>query len=675
MPRGRGGENGSENQEGVVSFETLRDEGNHFVHVQQYHKAVESFTKALELKPDDCQCLVIRSKCHLQLGNAEASLADAELALEQESEQPLVKGLYQKAEALYQKGDFETALIFYHRGNKLRPELQEFRLGIQKSQEAINNSIGSPDSVKLEANRGDMSYFYKQEEEQKAKDLEKLQRKQAEKEAKKQQKGSYQKPTAKKEERKERDAPKGSGDAKTVKQLLGDLFCDKEYLEKLLKDQSLTGNTKRNDMSRDIKDKVCDGLEYLHNRAEFWRQQKPMYARKRDKDRQREEWNKSRRSGRGNMEKVLRNLEEIDEAQTQGKHQESLEKAKNTLTIVQNASDDEIQNKPELMASLYSSIGNCYLELNKLNQAMDYHNRDLDIAREYNLEDAKSRALDNLGRVHARKGEYEKAIEVWQEKIPSSKSPLESTWLYHEIGRCYLEIGKYSEARDYGEKSLMAAREADDGGWQLHASVLCAQSEVKLCDYQSAADSFEKALELARQQKDEAAEQAINKALDEVNEKIVRGVKEGDGDEDEQAGKRKEPSPPPKQPTPPPKEPTPEPPRTKSVSIKEEVEEAQQEDQVEEEPQQQQQQQQDTVPASSPEPQIEVEQQVEQQETSQQQQQQQQQEVPEQEPTTIDEGESARNKTSPEPTNTDKEQTDKEQTDKEQTDDDGKHWF
>lgn len=53
------------------------------------------------------------------------------------------QGLFQKAEALYQKGDFETALMYYHRGHKLRPELQEFRLGIQKSQEAINNSIGS----------------------------------------------------------------------------------------------------------------------------------------------------------------------------------------------------------------------------------------------------------------------------------------------------------------------------------------------------------------------------------------------------------------------------------------------------------------------------------------------------------------------------------------------------
>lgn len=42
MPRG---DEGSENQEGAISFETLRDEGQHFVHVQQFDKAIESFTK------------------------------------------------------------------------------------------------------------------------------------------------------------------------------------------------------------------------------------------------------------------------------------------------------------------------------------------------------------------------------------------------------------------------------------------------------------------------------------------------------------------------------------------------------------------------------------------------------------------------------------------------------
>lgn len=42
MPRG---DTESENQEGAISFETLRDEGQHFVHVQQFDKAIESFTK------------------------------------------------------------------------------------------------------------------------------------------------------------------------------------------------------------------------------------------------------------------------------------------------------------------------------------------------------------------------------------------------------------------------------------------------------------------------------------------------------------------------------------------------------------------------------------------------------------------------------------------------------
>lgn len=53
------------------------------------------------------------------------------------------KGVFQKAEALYAKGDFEMALVHYHRGKQFRPEIDEFRLGIQKAREAIDNSIGS----------------------------------------------------------------------------------------------------------------------------------------------------------------------------------------------------------------------------------------------------------------------------------------------------------------------------------------------------------------------------------------------------------------------------------------------------------------------------------------------------------------------------------------------------
>lgn len=55
----------------------------------------------------------------------------------------MFQGLCIKAESLYQMGDFENALVYFHRGFKERPEFEDFRLGIQKAKEAITNSIGS----------------------------------------------------------------------------------------------------------------------------------------------------------------------------------------------------------------------------------------------------------------------------------------------------------------------------------------------------------------------------------------------------------------------------------------------------------------------------------------------------------------------------------------------------
>jgi len=52
------------------------------------------------------------------------------------------------------------ALVYYHRGNKLRPELNEFRLGIQKAKEAINNSIGGTITIIFFYIRQKINYFY-----------------------------------------------------------------------------------------------------------------------------------------------------------------------------------------------------------------------------------------------------------------------------------------------------------------------------------------------------------------------------------------------------------------------------------------------------------------------------------------------------------------------------------
>lgn len=68
-------------------------------------------------------------------------------------------------------------------------------------------------------------------------------------------------------------------------------------------------------------------------------------------------------------------------------------------------------------------------------------------------------------------------IPRWEEKIPLAKTTLEKTWLFHEIGRCYLELDQPWQAQHYGEKSQQCAEEEGDIEWQLNASVLVAQAQ------------------------------------------------------------------------------------------------------------------------------------------------------------------------------------------------------
>ena len=52
--------------------------------------------------------------------------------------------LYQKAEALFYRGDYEAALMLYHRGQHMRPNAAEFRMGIQRCEDVISKMCGKP---------------------------------------------------------------------------------------------------------------------------------------------------------------------------------------------------------------------------------------------------------------------------------------------------------------------------------------------------------------------------------------------------------------------------------------------------------------------------------------------------------------------------------------------------
>ncbi|KAG6450434.1 hypothetical protein O3G_MSEX006563 [Manduca sexta] len=188
-----------------------RDEATGHLKNGNYERALTSLYKAIELAPEEKAAYVARSKCYLLLGEPRSALADAEAALKLDPKD--AKALLRKAEALYYCGEFEMSLVHYHRGLRTRPDLNDFRLGVQKAQEAIENTIGAVKTVKKTGKRAA---------------------------------------------------------SKSARPVLGQLMSDKIYLENLIKNPDLAIADKKNDI---VVKQAQEAIRFLENREEFWRQQ------------------------------------------------------------------------------------------------------------------------------------------------------------------------------------------------------------------------------------------------------------------------------------------------------------------------------------------------------------------------------------------------------------------
>ncbi|KAF2979061.1 hypothetical protein EK904_012389 [Melospiza melodia maxima] len=354
----------------VLSFGNLMSEGIALSRRGQHEKALGRFNDALKLRGADKHCLITRSKCFLRLGDTENSLKDAEASLQ--IDDTFYEGLYQKAESLYAMGDFEFALVFYHRGRRLRPDLHKFLLGIHKAEEAIINCIG----MKLENKEG-LCFVSRQAELQSKKDSQKQQKKP-------------------KDQKDQKHTKKKS--PKTEQQLLGRLYDDKAYLEKLLKDEDLMQSSTR--QGTKVMDLVMGGISYLNQRRDFWQQQKPMYAREYERKLLRLGWGRDRK------------LKPAEIARAIAKEMEDIEQTEHLLKKIRAWSEDDVPNKYELIGNLHSCIGNAQLAMGQMEAALHSHKMDLECAREHSLTDSVSRALDNIGHVYARLGKFQQAIST-----------------------------------------------------------------------------------------------------------------------------------------------------------------------------------------------------------------------------------------------------------------------
>ncbi|KAG1665914.1 Tetratricopeptide repeat protein 25 [Nymphon striatum] len=438
--------------------------------------AIVFFNKALTIQPESIRGLLARSKCSLILSDYHSAKDDAEAALQRDENSFIA--LYQKAEALYGIGEFEFSLVFYHRANRFRPGTEKYRVGIQKAEEAITKLTGFKSAIDLERVEKHLD------------NLEDFQELKTSTKAKK----------------------------RVVKSLLGSLYSDQVYLKNLAKTMG-----QANDNSI-ICEHAKEALMYLKQRKEFWLKQKAIKSNVSTKLKRKDSPTKSETNyadyrpfclvnkSKKSVKEIMDMLLQVDRDLNRN-CRNCLIKCENLLRLLKDYSVEELEKKNEIVSMLYSNIGIVKLEFEDYEGALKYHKLDLKMAEKFHLEDAKSRALDNIGRTHALFGNFEEAINAWKVKLPLCKDPIEKSWLHHEIGRCYLELGELEDASEFGKKSLRFAESASDLMWQLNASVMLAQIKVQKANYIEAISIFHQAQILAENLGNKKAMKAIGQVL------------------------------------------------------------------------------------------------------------------------------------------------------------------
>lgn len=221
--------------------------------------------QALELNPNEKNSLVARSKCYILLGQSENALKDAETALKEDPK--FLKGIYQKAEALYYLGDFEHSLMYYHRGLHIRPDHSDFKLGVHKAQKAIENAIGSafckPVSRTSSAVKQTATVSSSRTSTSRTSASTSTSSKCTTPVS-----STPKKPTSK-------SATPVNVRVKSSKKsrLLRELGADKDYLDNLINNPNIKCKFKEDD--RRIEDCIKETVDFLNKRQEFWRQQLP----------------------------------------------------------------------------------------------------------------------------------------------------------------------------------------------------------------------------------------------------------------------------------------------------------------------------------------------------------------------------------------------------------------
>ena len=157
----------------------------------------------------------------------------------------------------------------------------------------------------------------------------------------------------------------------------------------------------------------------------------------------------------------------------------------------------------------YGNLGNAYDSLGDFQQAIEYHQKHLQISKEVVDRAGEGRAYGNLGNAYRSLGDFQQAIEYHQKHLQISKEVGDRAGeggAYGNLGNAYVSLGDFQQAIEYHQKHLQISKEVGDRAGEGRAYGNLGNAYQSLGDFQQAIESHQKHLQISKEVGDRAGE-------------------------------------------------------------------------------------------------------------------------------------------------------------------------
>jgi len=127
-----------------------KEKGNAAFKAGDHAKAIEFYTYATELDPNNPIFFTNRSTAYFKMKKFDKSLRDANKAIAKDK--AWAKGHYRRGIVLMEKEQFKEALVSLEQSAKLKPDNSSFSIAVQTCKQKMTKGMSSAEITKLEAN-------------------------------------------------------------------------------------------------------------------------------------------------------------------------------------------------------------------------------------------------------------------------------------------------------------------------------------------------------------------------------------------------------------------------------------------------------------------------------------------------------------------------------------------